>query len=471
MAAAAARNRIVVIGHGAAGLVAAIAAAEEARRRECVADIVLIEKADEASAGGNTLWSPSYMRLDAVDRIDPNFERDVLEISGGRGDARYFRMLAENATQTMAWLRSHGVAFCSPPYYLAAGPRRIQPVGGGRALVSELARRAKDLGVAFRYRCAAGQLETEGGRVSGVGVAAPDGATNSISCDAVILATGGFQANAEMMRTHFGPGAEDMALISPGTSYNSGDGIRMAIDVGAHTSGDWNGMHAEPIDPRSKNSAPVVLVYPYGIVVDRNGRRFFDEGGGLVHETWERFARQIHFDAPAREVYAILDSRLRDVADFGRAIRSEVPPHQADTLEELAAAIKVNPVQLAATVAAYNRAAGDSARFDAARCDGVAARAGLVPPKSNWARAIEKPPFLAYPLIGAVAYTFGGVATSERAEVLGAHGPLPGLYAAGETTGHFYGTAPNAVAVLRAVVFGRIAGREAMSYVTATTVR
>ncbi len=468
MAAAAQRNRVVVIGHGAAGLAAAIAVAEEARRREWAAEIMLIEKADETSAGGNTLWSPSYMRLDAVDRIDPNFERDVLKISGGRGDAGYFRALAENAAATMAWLQSHGVTFCSPPYYLAAGPRRVQPVGGGRALVGELARRAKDLGVAFRYRCAAQQLATEGGHVSGVVVAAPDGTTESIPAAAVILATGGFQANGEMMRAHFGPGAEDMALISPGTSYNSGDGIRMATNAGARTSGDWNGMHAEPIDPRSKNSAPVVLVYPYGIVVDRNGRRFFDEGGGLVHETWERFARQIHFDTPGREVYAILDSRLHEIADYGRAIRSEVPPHQADTLEGLAAAIKVDPVQLAETVAAYNRAAGDPARFDAARCDGVAASAGLVPPKSNWARAIEKPPFLAYPLIGAIAYTFGGVATSERAEVLGAHGPLPGLYAAGEITGHFYGTAPNAVAVLRAVVFGRIAGREAISYVAAT---
>jgi tricarballylate dehydrogenase len=94
----------------------------------------------------------------------------------------------------------------------------------------------------------------------------------------------------------------------------------------------------------------------------------------------------------------------------------------------------------------------------------LGAAAGLQPPKSNWARPITKPPFLAYPLIGAVAYTFGGLATNENAEVLSERAPMPGLYAAGETTGHFYGKAPNAVAVLRALVFGKIAGREAVDF-------
>ena len=117
------------------------------------------------------------------------------------------------------------------------------------------------------------------------------------------------------------------------------------------------------------------------------------------------------------------------------------------------------------TVDAFNAAAtGDPAQFDASRCDGLAAADTLKPPKSNWARAIAKPPFLAYPLVGAIAYTFGGLATSTRAEVLSERGPIPGLYAAGETTGHFYGTAPNAVAVLRALVFGKIAGEAAVEF-------
>jgi tricarballylate dehydrogenase len=267
------------------------------------------------------------------------------------------------------------------------------------------------------------------------------------------------------MRTHFGPGAENLKLISPGTCFDTGDGIRMAMDQGASASGDWNGMHIEPIDPRSQNSAPVVLVYPYGIVVDQDGRRFFDEGGGLVHETWEVFARDIHFARKNSIAYAILDSRLFDIEGYQRAIRSEVPPYQAETLDGLAAQIGIPARHLKETVDTFNAAAnGNVARFDAARCDGLKAADTLDPPKSNWARAITKPPYLAYPLVGAIAYTFGGLATNEKAEVLSERGPMPGLYAAGEITGHFYGTAPNAVSVLRALVFGKIAGREAVDF-------
>jgi tricarballylate dehydrogenase len=268
-----------------------------------------------------------------------------------------------------------------------------------------------------------------------------------------------------MMREHFGPGGESMRLISPGTRFNTGDGIRMAAELGADLSGDWTGMHCEPIDPRSRNSAPVVLLYPYGIVVDRHGRRFFDEGGGLVHETWEKFARDLHFCAPGRQAYAILDRRVFDIANHQRAVRSEVPPVQADTLDELARRIGIEAGNLAATVAAYNAAAvRDPRAFDATRCDGMAAAAPLHPPKSNWARAIVEPPFLAYPLIGAIAYTCGGLATNADAQVLRGGTPIRGLYAAGEITGHFYATAPNAVSVLRAFVFGRLAGREAVFF-------
>jgi tricarballylate dehydrogenase len=458
--------RLVVVGHGAAGLSAAVAAAEMALDRRLDVEITLLEKAAAETAGGNTLWSPSYMRLDAPDRVAPDFEAAMLDATGGR-DAAYFHALARDAPATVAWLERHGVAFCTPPYYLAAGPLRIQPVGGGRALVAALSAAAKQLGVTIRYGCPASDIvSAERGGVAGVAVrSGAVGGAETVAADAVVLACGGFAADGEMMRAHFGPGGETMPLISPGTHFNTGDGIRIGIARGALTSGDWNGMHAEPIDPRSKNSAPVVLIYPYGIVVDRDGRRFFDEGGGLVHETWEAFARKIHFETPGGTAFAVLDSRLFEISGFERAIRSEVAPFEADTLPELAALAGIDAAGFTRTVVAFNAAAtGDPARFDAARCDALAASASLDPPKSNWARAIEKPPFLAYPLIGAVAYTFGGLATDARARVLGRDGLLPGLFAAGEITGHFWGTAPNAVSVLRALVFGRTAGREAISY-------
>jgi tricarballylate dehydrogenase len=464
--------KLVVIGHGAAGLAAALSAAERSLQRGLPVDITLLEKSREAEAGGNTRWSPSNMRLDTPDRIDPGFEDDMLEVSGGRADRSYFRTLADNAVATIGWLRSHGVEFAAPVYYLSAGPARIQPVGGGAAIIGELGDAAKRAGVKVRYQAEAVRLVMAGGRVCGVETRAGDSVTTTLDADAVILACGGFQGNPAMMRAHFGPHAETLKLISPGTRFDSGDGIRMAKDHGAGVSGDWNGMHIEPVDPRSQNSAAVVLVYPYGIVVDQEGRRFLDEGGGLMHETWEVFARDIHFSRPNSIAYAILDSRLFEIEGYERAIRSDVPPYRSDTIDGLAAQIGVPAGNLVETIETFNAAAtGDAARFDATRCDGLAAANTLTPPKSNWARTIAKPPYLAYPLVGAIAYTFGGLATNGKTEVLGERGPMPGLYAAGETTGHFYGTAPNAVAVLRALVFGKIAGREAVEFVAHTKAR
>jgi len=457
-------SNLVVVGQGAAGLAAALSAADDARRRGIAVNITLLEKAAEEQAGGNTRWSPSYMRMASPEGVEPSFIHDMLEATKFQGDETYFARLAAEAPATVAWIRSQGVEFHQPTYYLAKGPPRIQPIGGGPAIIETLSRAAKAASVSIRYSSPVQAFIREDGRIRGVEIAGQGDARN-VSADAVILAAGGFQANPEMMREHFGDAADGIRLISPGTRFNTGDAIRMALGEGADKSGDWNGMHIEPIDPRSGNSAPVVLVYPYGVVVDKTGRRFFDEGSGLVHETWEAFSRSLHFDVPGREAYAILDKRLYDIPDWQRAVRSEVPPIEANTLAELAGKLGIDPQVLIDTVANYDAAAsGDPAKFDATRCDGLAAIRELQPPKSNWARPIFEPPFLAYPLIGAIAYTFGGISTDDRARVMRGGAPIPGLYAAGEITGHFYGTAPNAVSVLRAFVFGRRAGLEAVEF-------
>lgn len=453
---------LIVAGQGAAGLAAALSAAETARARNIAVSVTLADKAGEGEAGGNTRWSPSYMRMASPQAMEPSFVDDMLAATGPRGDADYFSHLAAAAPATVRWIASHGIEFIQPTYYLAKGPPRIQPSGGGPAIIKELIRAAREAGVTFRYRCAARKILTDNGRITGLAIE-QDGTREILPADAVVLACGGFQGSDEMMRTHFGARAATMRLISPGTHFNSGDGIRMAMQLGADLSGDWNGMHAEPVDARSKNSAPVVLVYPYGIVIDKNGGRFFDEGAGLVHQTWEWFARDVHFNLPESAAYAIFDARLFEIEDYRRAIRSEVPPVRAGTLSELAGLIGVDADKLSNTVATYNAAClGDASTFDATHCDGLAAAGTLQPPKSNWARAISVPPFLAYPLVGAVAYTFGGVATDTRARVMRNGIPVPGLFAAGEITGHFYTTAPNAVSMLRALVFGRIAGHEAI---------
>ena len=458
-----AQRKIVVVGSGAAGLCAALSALEAAREQNIDAQVTVIERAPEASCGGNSRWSPSNIRMLAPEAMDPAFVDEVFAQSSGRADRAYFERLAAEAPATAGWLQAKGVAFHTPPYYLAKGPARIQPVGPIGVLFDALRRSAQAAGVEFLYGRELRRLLLDAGRVIGVEV---DTAPGVLHADAVVLACGGFEGNPAMLRQHFGPGAEGLRPISPGTAFNDGGGIRAALKAGARASGDWNGMHIEPVDARSQASAPVVLVYPYGIVVDRDGRRFFDEGAGLVHETWEKFARELHFALPGRIAYAILDAALLDIPEYGRAIRSELPPLRADSIPELAAQLGIPAAALSETVAAYNAACtGDSTLFDATRKDGLASAPDLAPPKSNWARPLARAPFLAWPLAGAIAYTFGGIDTDADARVLGSDAPIRGLYAAGEITGHFHGSAPNAVAMLRALVFGRIAGRNAVQSV------
>ena len=455
------RCDLAVVGHGAAGLAAALAAAEASPG----ARIVVLERSAEAEAGGGTRWSPSNMRMKSTGEVVPGFVADLMSASGGRGNRAYFARLAQEAPEAVRWVERHGVQFRSPDYYLSKGPPRIQPVGGGASIVSALASAARLAGVEFLYEYRAEKLvRGTSEKIEGIEAKRSNGASFSIAANAVVLASGGFQGSPSMLREHLGEGAQSLRPISRGSGFNEGEGIRMALEAGALAAGDWRGMHSEPVDPRSKGPAPVVLVYPYGIVVDTEGRRFFDEGRGLVHETWEEFSRAIHFSTPQRKAWAILDSRLFDIAGFERAIRSEVPPVMADSIEALAAQTGIPREALRQTIDEYNAACiGEAARFDATRADGLEASRALMPPKSNWARSLDRPPFLAWPLVGAIAYTFGGLATNDSAEVLGAKGPIPGLYAAGEITGHFHASAPNSVAVMRALVFGRIAGRAAMA--------
>jgi tricarballylate dehydrogenase len=457
---------LVIVGHGAAGLAAALSAAERAAEIACRVDITLVDRAPAGQSGGSTRFSPSNMRLADPARMAREFEAMVAE--NPRHNPAYFATLAREAQPAVAWLESHGVAFEQVPYYLAASPR-YRPVGGGAALVAALGRAADAAGVRIRHDFDAGALvsDADGSITSLTGKNAVGGRCY-LAADAVILACGSFAGNDALLQRHIGAGAETLLPISPGTAFNTGAGIVMAQAHGAAISGDWTGMHSEPIDPRARNPAAVVLIYPYGILVDRTGRRFLDEGAGLVHETWEQVSRRIHFKTPGRTAYAIFDAGLEEISGYRRAIRSEVEPVRAASLEELARLLGIPADALLATVARFNaHVPGGAVAFDAARRDGRATLPGLDIPKSNWAQRIARPPFLAWPIACGIAYTFGGLATNEKAEVLGADGPLPGLYAAGEITGHFYDTAPNAVSVLRALVFGRIAGRGSIDYLAA----
>src|SRR5262249_2980578 len=157
--------------------------------------------------------------------IEPSFVRDMLQATDGRGDERYFACLADEAPATMAWAAAHGVAFHQPDYYLAKGPPRIQPVGGGATIHGVLKAAAQSAGVAFRYGDAVQSLVLDDGCVAGVRLASGE----AMPADAVVLACGGFQGNRDMMRQHFGAGGEAMPLLAPRACHNTGEGIRAAL--------------------------------------------------------------------------------------------------------------------------------------------------------------------------------------------------------------------------------------------------
>jgi tricarballylate dehydrogenase len=263
---------------------------------------------------------------------------------------------------------------------------------------------------------------------------------------------------------YLGPRARYLRPVARGGYHNKGEGIRMALAVGAAPSGDFGQIHAEPLDPRSGAPEPIVLVFNYGILVNRRAERFINEAPATVDATYENITRQI-LEQPEGIAYAVLDARIDDVPNWKRSVRSDQAPIKADTLEELARKIGVDPAALKKTVEAYNAACPRGDGFDPLAVDGLATAPDYAPPKSNWSRRIEQAPFFAYPIICGNCFTFGGIKVNTSGQVVNADGEaIEGLYAAGEMTGLYYGTYTGATSVLRGAVFGKIAGQHATTF-------
>ena len=302
-------------------------------------------------------------------------------------------------------------------------------------------------------------IQNDDGAVVGVRATGPRNKPLEYRGKAVILGCGGFEGNAEMMSRYLGPRSLYLRSMSKGCHYNKGEGIAMALAIGAAPCGDFGSFHASPMDPRSDRAGPSIYIYPQGILVNQNGQRFVDEGPGSTDETYENVTREINAQ-PGGIAYAVLDTTLAKVAHPESVVRSEVPPYQADTLAGLAAQLKIDADALAATVAAYNKACG-TGTYNEADMDGLCTR-GISPRKSNWARPIAKPPYIAYPIISSIVLTFGGLKVTPEARVVNQQGDvIPGLYAAGETLGLYYRSYTGATSVLKGLVFGRIAGMDA----------
>lgn len=466
--------KIVVVGSGIAGLSAALSAAEAG------ASVTVIERAAEGEHGGNTRHTEAYLRMKSMDEVaddfvdhfmanaggytDPSIEQEMirgyadwspLARSQSMVDPELLTAFVQHAGTTLRWLEAAGLRFdFLPTAFITTTTTRLLPVGGGLAMVETLTAACQAKGVEFRFETTARALVTEGGAVTGLATSRGD-----IACDAVILACGGFEGNAEMLARYVGPGAINLRPVARGGHYNKGEGIRMALDIGAAPNGDFGSYHAEPVDPRSGIAEPAIFTFPYGILVNKAGQRFTDEAPGTVDAHYESVTRRIYEQRDGL-AWLITDARLDDVPNWQKGSRTDQPPVMAANVAELAAAIDVPAEALAQTLAAYNAACTDGA-FDPLRADGLAT-SGLTPPKSNWARPIDAAPYRAWPVISANVFTFGGLKADRHARVIDHDGnPIPGLYAAGETMGIYYRTYTGSTSVLRGAVFGRQAALHA----------
>jgi tricarballylate dehydrogenase len=484
---------VVVIGCGAGGLTAALSALEAAEGAGSPIRIAVLERASKQERGGKTRHSSGSMRLKDMTTVLDTFVQDLLSHSEGIPVESYVRTLAERGPQTVAWVEGKGVRFeREPREFLTLDAPRVKPVGAGKAVLDALIGHVEaagagseentETGVTILYETTALQLTSDdNGLIDGVETRGADGHLRRLSAGAVIIASGGFEGNPEMMTQYIG---HDVPPVSAGGRYNRGEGIRMALAAGAKPAGQWDRVHCLPVDARSigpdfsiATFRPIVTTIPWGIVVNLSGERFLDEGAASIDDRYDRVA-QMAFQQEEHIAFVVFDQRTLGIPGYReRAIDlTDEPykdetrvfePYQADTIEELAAATRVDPAALIGTILAYNAAtSSDQSRFDPARTDGLGTVGGLQPPKSNWARPIDRPPFFAYPIGCASVFTFGGIGTDEQARVLSADGyPIPGLFAAGEATGLYHGKYVGSTSLLRTLVFGRIAGLGAARHV------
>ena len=459
---------VVVVGSGIAGLSAALSAAQLG------AQVTVVERAAEGEHGGNTRYTEAYLRMKSMDEVaddfidhfmanaggytDPSIEQEMvrdyedwsaLAKSQSSVDPELLSAFATQAGPTLRWLESAGLRFdFLPTAFITTTTTRLLPVGGGLAMVETLTRACKDSGVNFRFETSARSLLHDEGRVQGLRTSA-----GPLEADAVILACGGFEGNPEMLARYLGPSAVNLRPVARGGHYNKGEGIRMALEIGAAPNGDFGSYHAEPIDPRSGIAEPAIFTFPYGILVNKDGQRFADEAPGTVDAHYENVTRRI-YEQRGGIAWLIVDARLDDVPNWQKGSRTDQPPVRAETIEALAAELDISADALAATVRAYNGACREG-EFDPLKKDGLSTR-GLNPPKSNWARPVDRAPFLAWPVISANVFTFGGLKVDRHARVIDQDGrDIPGLYAAGETMGIYYRTYTGSTSVLRGAVFGR----------------
>ncbi|HUP35125.1 MAG TPA: FAD-dependent tricarballylate dehydrogenase TcuA [Candidatus Limnocylindria bacterium] len=478
---------VVVVGAGNAALAAAVSAREQGASR-----VIALEKAPRELRGGNTHYSGGLLRFaydnpedllplvpetraevpDFPAGVEPypakRFRADLDRVTEGRSDPELSEILIGRSFDTVRWMVGQGIVM--EPALSLSGVRvgntikwspgaiiRARHEGVGLSAMWFKAAQARE--VEIRYdTCAVRLLQDARGRVTGVAVRDADG-FREIGARAVVLGCGGFEANPEWRARYLGR-PWDHAKVR-GTRYNTGDGLRMALEIGALPCGQWTGCHSTPIDAlapphgdRKLTDKTNRLSYPYGVLVDVNGWRFFDEGEDFQFYTYAKLGGII-LNQSRGVAYQIFDDKVSGLLE-GRYRTGQ--PVVADSLAALVAQLPVDQARCLETLEAYNAAVAPGS-FDPTVRDGLATK-GLALPKSNWAQRLDTPPFTAWPVTGGITFTFGGVRVNEHAQVQSTSWTsIPGLFACGEMVGGlFHGNYPGGTGLMSGAVFGRIAG-------------
>lgn len=482
---------VIVVGAGNAAFCAALAAQEKG------ASVLVLERAPEHENGGNSRFTAGAFRVayrgvddlvelmpdlteEEIGRTDfgsyteDQFFDDMFRVTRYRTDPTLCELLVKRSFGTLKWLREKGVRF-QPIYGRQAfkidgifkfwGGLTVEAWGGGPGLIDSHTGIARRNGIEVRYGARVTGLVYDGNKVSGVRVK-QGSELYEVSAGAVVLACGGFESDPEMRARYLGPGWE-LARVR-GTRFNSGEGIKMALGVGAAAYGNWSGCHAVGWDFNAPEFGDLDVgdgfqkhSYPFGIMVNANGRRFVDEGADFRNYTYAKYGRVV-LEQPGNFAWQIFDDKVTHLLRDEYRLK-QVTKVTAETIEELAG--KLDGVDAAAfleEIASYNAAVNAGVPFNPNVKDGRKTT-GLTVNKSNWANLIDKAPFHAYQVGCGITFTFGGLRIDGNAQIMDIDlNPIEGLYAAGELVGGlFYFNYPGGTGLMAGSVFGRIAGASA----------
>jgi tricarballylate dehydrogenase len=454
---------VLIVGGGNAALCAAMTA------RECGADVLLLESAPFAFRGGNSRHTRNLRYLHGNDSrhltgpyLEEEFWEDLMRVTGGKTNQDLARFTIRASRNLGAWMIEHGCKF-QPSMRGTLHLSRTNAffLGGGKALMNAYYATAERLGVTILYEAEVVDLTIQDDRFTAANFEY-DGGRQTVEARAVIVASGGFQANIDWLKEYWGKAADN--FIIRGTPYDKGRLLRVLLDKGAKAVGDPRQCHAVAIDARAPKFDGGIVTrldcVSFGIVVNNCAERFYDEGEDFWpkrYAIWGRLVAQ----QPDQVAYSIIDAKSMDLF-----MPSVFPPIKADSISAMAEKLALDPAALTATVKTFNSAVRPGT-FDAAELDDCVTE-GLTPPKSHWARPLDTPPFYGYPLRPGITFTYLGVTVNERAQVIMQNNvPAANIFAAGEImAGNILGQGYMAgFGMTVGTVFGRIAGKEAVRYV------